>query len=415
MRCTTTPRFPSFLGASAALILLLLLPAPAGAGEEEGTPDDDAEVAQAPSPPQLFQPGASAVPFQETPESLPSLSAQSCNACHAPVFDQWVDSGHGHAWTSPLYQEALQRAEEPAYCLRCHVPLLNQRRNVVKGYDEGMLSRPRLEPNPRSDPTLQTEGVTCAACHVRDQVVYGPRTLLPGEAPHPVTAHPELGEPAFCAGCHQLVWPGTEDKPLYDTYREWEASAWGQAGVRCQDCHMPLQVGRVSGSRFAAHPDHHIAGASDDATLARALTVLVGPVPDQLQRGQALPVQVRVLNTGAGHHVPTGNPHSWVEVRVRCEGVEGIDPAQQSWPLRRVVQLDGEHAEGEDTRLASGAEVTFDYEVTPDKKLPAPSTLVLVVELAYHRLPAELVEQYGKTEQDVTRVFHRQEISIPLR
>jgi len=286
---------------------------------------------------------------------------------------------------------------------------------VVKGYDEGVLSRPRLEPNDRNDPTLQAEGVTCAACHIRDQQVYGPRTLVQGEAPHAVTAHPELAEPEFCAGCHQLAWPGTEDKPLYDTYREWEASAWGQAGVRCQDCHMPLQVGRVSGSRFAAHPDHHIVGASDDATLARSLTVPVGPVPATLQRGTELAVPVTVINTGAGHHVPTGNPHSWIEVRVFVEGVADMKPAEQSWALRREVALDGEHAEGQDTRLASGDQVTFDYAVTPDKKLPAPSTLSLVVELVYHRLPAELVEQYGKQEEEVARVFKRQEIVIPLR
>lgn len=414
MRYPLPLRSLTTLAGCAALLLALGLPSPSGAGE------DDAEGAeptapQAPRPPPLWKANQSAVPFQEVPEGLPSLSAQSCNACHGPVHARWIDSGHGRAWSSPLYQEALQRAEEPAYCLRCHIPLLNQRRSVVKGYDEGVLSRPRTEPNPRNDSTLRTEGVTCAACHVRDGVVYGPRTLVPGEAPHAVTAHPELGEPAFCASCHQLAWPGTEDKPLYDTYREWEASAWGQAGVRCQDCHMPLVVGRTSGSRFAAHPDHHVVGASDDATLARALTVLVGPTPAVLQRGTELAVAVRVLNTGAGHHVPSGNPHSWIELRARCEGVDGLEPAEQSWALRREVQLDGEHDEIQDTRLASGAEVTFDYAVTPDKKLPAPTTLVLVVELVYHRLPAELLEQYGKQEADVSRVFHRQEIAIPLR
>ena len=80
-----------------------------------------------------------------------------------------------------------------------------------------------------------------------------------------------------------------------------------------------------------------------------------------------------------------------------------------------VVSLEPDHAEGEDSRLPAGGEMSVDYAVTPDKKLPAPSTLVLVVELIYHRLPAELAEQYGKQPEEISRVFHRQAVRIPLR
>ena len=175
---------------------------------------------------------------------------------------------------------------------------------------------------------------------------------------------------------------------------------------------MPLEMGRVSATRFVAHPSHDCVGASDDAQLARAVTVLVGSVPPKLQRGDELTVQVRVINTGAGHHFPTGNPHSWVEATIHVEGVEGLEPQIQSWALRREVSLDPDHTQGEDTRLASGAEMLLDYAITPDKKLPAPGELKLIVQLVYHRLPQELAEQY---ELEDAHVFHRQVIEIPLR
>ncbi len=402
---------PAFLVSTLILLLVILPPATAADDEGEADPEAQAEQVVLPAEP-LFEPGAPSVPFQEVPEFLPSLSAQSCDACHGDVVEQWRRSGHGRAWHSPLYQKALDAAEEPAYCLRCHVPLLNQRAATITGYDEGQLSRPRLEDNERFDPTLQGEGVTCAACHVRDGRVLGPRTLIEGQGPHPVDHHPGLADSSLCANCHQLVWPGTEEDPLYDTYREWQGSAWSAGGVRCQDCHMPLQMGRVSATRFVAHPSHACSGSSDDAQLARALTVLVGTVPPTLQRGDELAVQVRLLNTGAGHHVPTGNPHSWIEATIHVEGIEGLDPHTLSHALRREVSLDGDHEQGEDTRLAAGAEKVLDYAVTPDKKLPAPGDLKLVVQLIYHRLPLELAEQY---EIEDAHVFHRQEISIPLR
>ncbi len=378
--------------------------------------DEGAAPAAPPPPTAMFDPDAPSVPFQEVPEHLASLSAQSCNACHPAFHAEWSTSGHGSAWSSPLYQEALSRAEEPAYCLRCHLPLLNQRPTTVRGYDEERLTRPQEEPNPRFDPTLRGEGVTCAACHVRDGVVWGYRSIAEGEAPHPVFHQPDLSNPAFCAACHQLTWPGTEDKPLYDTYREWEASSWGRAGVRCQDCHMPPRLGVVAGTRTAARPSHRILGASDDAMLARALTVQIGTTPPELQRGTELAVQVTVTNTGAGHHVPTGNPHSWIELRVHCDGVEGMDPSPRSWSIRRTIGVEpGERQEVEDTRLAAGAQLVADYAVTPDRKVKAPGTLELVVELVYHRLPPEMEELHEESAGEISRVFHRQVVRIPLR
>ncbi len=400
--------------------LLLCLPAnavPDGSDVPAANPGDDAPEGEAGPPPvaALFASGEAAVPFQELPESLPSISSQTCNACHGALVEQWSGSGHGGTWQSPLYRKALESAGNPQYCLRCHLPLQNQRSELIRGYDEATMAKPRLEPNPRFDPTLQGEGVTCAACHVRDGVVYGPRTLRPGTSPHPVYHHPDLGESVTCAACHQLAWPGTEEQPLYDTYREWQGSPWAEAGIGCQDCHMPLTLGPVSGERFAAHRSHQVLGSADDATLARAVTVQLGTLPPRLQRGTELPIRIEVMNTGAGHHVPTGNPHAWIEVKLVVDGVEGWSTDPVSWPIRRVVDLDGEHVLGEDTRIPAGGGATFEHTITPSKKATAPADLRVRVELVYHRLPADLVELHDQDPADISRVFHAQEILIPLR
>jgi len=398
--------------------LLLSLPAgavPDGSDVPEGdAADPEVDDGRPPVGP-LFVTGEAVVPYQALPEALPSLSAQSCNACHGALFEEWADSGHGDTWHSPLYREALAAAGTPTYCLRCHLPLENQRAELIRGYDEATLAKPKLDPNPRFAPTLRGEGVTCAACHVRDGQIYGPRTLRPGESPHPVSHHPDLGESVTCAACHQLTWPGTEEQPLYDTYREWQGSAWAQAGVGCQDCHMPLMAGPVSGERFAAHRSHRIHGSADDATLARAVTVQLGTLPARLQRGSELPIRIQVMNTGAGHHLPTGNPHAWVEVRLVVDGVEGWSTDPVSWPLRREVDLEGEHTLGEDTRIPAGGVATFEHTVTPGKRATAPSDLRVRVELVYHRLPTELAELHEQDPAAISRVFHAQEVLIPLR
>ena len=49
------------------------------------------------------------------------------------------------------------------------------------------------------------------------------------------------------------------------------------------------------------------------------------------------------------------------------------------------------------------------------KKATAPADLRVRVELVYHRLPADLVELHDQDPADISRVFHAQEILIPLR
>ena len=334
----------------------------------------------APVAPALWE-GGLPVALQSTPKGVGSLSAMSCNACHGTTHDQWAGGAHAQAWRAPLFQEALARVADATACTGCHLPLANQHSQLATGLRGGDPTRPEMAPNPLWDAGLMTEGVTCAACHVRGDTVVSTRPS-PG-APHPVAVSAELGTSESCATCHQLTWPGA-DKPFYDTYGEWAASAYASAGVRCQDCHMAPAAGPAAGGRFAA-----VAGHGFEADVRRALTVLVQLDAPAAQRGSPLRAAVRVRNSGAGHAVPTGSPFVGMTLRVRLLGADGK-------PLAADVRAEFSRTIAEappwptlaDTRLAPGAESTIDARFTVDQKTSA-QLARLVVEAVRHVGPAE--------------------------
>jgi nitrate/TMAO reductase-like tetraheme cytochrome c subunit len=312
----------------------------------EPTPVEPAPVA--PPAPKLF-PDGPPVAIQALPPGLHNITAQNCNACHGAVHDDWAASAHAHAGSDPVYREAIARAGNTPACTSCHYPLANQHESLAAGYKDGDLTRPELRDNPSWDPSLMSEGVGCAACHIRDGVVISTRAVT--NAPHPVAASSELSDPAFCATCHQLTWPGA-DKPFYDTYGEWSASAYRTAGIRCQDCHMPAKAGLATASRFAASPSHAMS-----ADPRRALSVLVDIPSASVQRGEGFPVKLRIVNTGAGHSVPTGSPYKAYVIEAELLDADGkkLAPPFQLRLERKIADAPP-WATLSDDRIAAGGE-----------------------------------------------------------
>lgn len=224
---------------------------------------------------------------------LATLSAQTCAGCHVRAHDDWVGSAHATAWTSPTFRAAVAAAGDSTMCLGCHLPLRVQHEELADGYLDGDVTRPRLVPNPAFDATLQSEGVTCVVCHVRDGVVLSANPPQP--APHPTVQSAELRDESLCATCHELSWPGG-DRPFYDTVGEWEKAGFKAGGVQCRACHMAERDGEPG------HTFH--------LPAARALTTLVQLPSTRVTPGQPLDVTVTLVNTGAGHSVPSGNPFS---------------------------------------------------------------------------------------------------------
>ncbi len=313
------------------------------------------------------------VALQQTPEGLANLSAQGCNACHWQAHDDWANTPHAKAWSDPEYQEAMARVGNTTACRSCHLPLANQHHRLAAGFVGGDFTRPQMTENQIWDATLMSEGVTCAACHVRDGVVVSTRAAP--DAPHPVAVSAELHSPELCATCHQLTWPGA-DRPFYDTYGEWKNSAYAQAGISCQECHMPATPGASAASRFAARPSHAFA-----ASLDRGLSVLFDLDTPEVQRGSPFPVRVRLQNTGAGHHIPTGSPFKSYRVSLLIEDAAGeaLAPAAEL-TLGRTVAAAPPWDTLSDNRIPAGGEVAFEhvFEVS-QKKAAQRGTLVVRV------------------------------------
>jgi hypothetical protein len=269
-------------------------------------------------------------------------SAERCGSCHETQLEAWSASRHSVAHSNDIYQAGL--VDEPsAFCVNCHSPLPEQVDEVLANLRWYAWKDPveRFGAEPERLPERRAgEGVTCAACHVRDGVVLGTGEGL--GATHGVRETPELSSPELCAGCHEFrtpifhgdTWTLT-DVPMQSTYSEWQE--WG-GDQTCQDCHMP-------------DGDHRFRGAHDRDFLVGSLAVEVG--------GSALTLR----SVGVGHSLPTGDlfrnltveahdGHDWAVVhRIGRRFEERRDPQTLGWTKglvedsslrpgeRRVVQL----------------------------------------------------------------------------
>ncbi len=163
-------------------------------------------------------------------------------------------------------------------------------------------------------------------------------------------ATPAFEQSAFCRGCHQFPEDGVRlnDKLLENTYNEWLASPQARQGQSCQTCHMPDRR-------------HLWRGIHDPEMTRQAVKVEV--VPRGCGEDDSLRAEVRVENTGAGHHLPTYvTPAVYVTVRLLdcamsvLPGTEEVRAVQ-----RRVVLTTEEGREVFDTRIPAGGRWVFDY------------------------------------------------------
>jgi hypothetical protein len=329
----------------------------------------------------LFPAELGPLPIEKIPNFLASLSAQTCDSCHGEIHDQWAKSGHSTASTNPAYLAASRSLGSPLLCDECHRPLLQQRASIRRGPVGSDGSR---QPNPLWDPLLALEGVTCVVCHLRGDNIVGPRELRSGQAPHPVERDDRLAGPEACAYCHQLALPGAEEHPFIDTLGEWAASPQGQAGISCQDCHMPLQSGVIAGSRYAAFSSHGMTeGRTNVAAIARALLVDLKIKDANVQRGTPFRATASVANIGAGHAVPTGDPAHRLELRLEVldsRGKKARGAAPASLWLGREVGSTPPFAAVSDSRLQPGESRSLDYRFVPHRRsAPGEWTILLTV------------------------------------
>ena len=132
--------------------------------------------------------------------------AKRCADCHADIFKEWEKSRHALAWKSEQFRRETENFRK-LKCLSCHAP---------------------HQVDPEKKPALRVEfredGVSCVACHFKEETkaMHGP--LKVWSPPHPSKKDLSYIRSNFCAGCHQ------------ETYKEWKLT---KVQKTCQACHMP--------------------------------------------------------------------------------------------------------------------------------------------------------------------------------
>ncbi len=284
------------------------------------------------------------IPSQPAPAGLASVSAQTCTPCHADIAAEWAESGMAQSFSDPIFQAEWDHQKNFYYCLSCHAPLEAQQPTRVTGLSKISPPTPVEEVNPLFSAKLQSEGVTCVSCHLKDGAMVGPHEV---NAPHPTRMDPTLGEAQTCERCHQMPQiPFTRsDRPLTDTHAEW--AQWQEVtGSRetCTDCHMP-EVKRRSalGSPVRIGRRHTFPGAWDDELVRQGLGVQDASI-------EAEGVGLTLVNR-AGHRFPSGEPGRALVVKAIYYEEDGTEVGESAHRIERRVVIPSGRELGDNTLL----------------------------------------------------------------
>ncbi|MBC7884549.1 MAG: cytochrome C554 and C-prime [Saprospiraceae bacterium] len=269
-----------------------------------------------------------AVPHQEIPDGLTSLSAKQCGACHVQHYDEWKKSTHAHAWNDLQFQSELKKESSPFLCINCHIPLQNQQEYLIKGLEDGNIYKPVKEINPYFDKALQSEGITCAGCHVRNNTIIG--STGSKLAPHVVKVDKLYLSETLCISCHNanaVITPTLACS--FETGDEWKAGPFF-GKKNCLDCHMPETYRSiVTGMPKTKSRFHSFAGSGipkfDTISTDRleSLEFKYSRIGTFYQISDSLKFTLGLTNVHAGHRVPTGDPERFIEIEIILKDTSG--------------------------------------------------------------------------------------------
>jgi nitrate reductase cytochrome c-type subunit len=321
------------------------------------------------------------VSTSNTPDLMVTLRADECAACHQDFYDEWRTTIHSQAWTDPYFQVDWRFDRSQQVCKNCHIPLDRQQEHIVLGFRDKARWDPILVPNPDFDPKLQHEGVTCAACHLRDGKIVG--VLGIQDAPHPVQQVDDPNE--MCVQCHVVEgdrWDTffrfppcgtvaeiqsnprsrltqddfetladhsgtlpeapvtarmvTPSQPGHSQGKTGEMAIPDTASLGCVQCHMPLvERPLVAGGQVRPARQHLWRGGHDPAMVKQGLEVLFAKA--EKQSGEERKFILTITNVGAAHYIPTGTPDRYLTVDLRLLDSEGTILKEQNHSIKRTI------------------------------------------------------------------------------
>ncbi len=240
-----------------------------------------------------------------------------------------------------------------AYCKACHAPLPEDVGHID---DTNLPPRGQLPISKLGGHNDVTEGVTCAVCHVRDNVRHGPpnpSATLAKILNYPVVYDKRYMRADFCLPCHQFPAENNVDidhtfakasgkRPVADVYMEWLFGPYARRGIQCQSCHMPNR-------------EHTWKGGRDTETVRQGIKMAAAVGVE----GDVLSVEVKLANVGCGHSFPGGweaAGHVFVEL---VNGNKVIATAEKRIGRDLVRGESGWLREYDDTRIPPDVELVF--------------------------------------------------------
>lgn len=340
-----------------------------------------------------------AVPNQEIPQGLTSLSAKQCGVCHQKHYEEWSMSTHAHAWTDLQFQAELKKESSPFMCINCHIPLQNQQEYIIKGLVDGDIYQPVKEKNPYFDPELQLEGINCASCHVRNNTIIGPTGAQ--NTPHKTIKDPDFLSETLCISCHNATAVITPTLACtFETGDEWKAGPYF-GKKNCISCHMEVverEIVHGFGKRISHL--HYFAGSGIpkfDTVETKGLNGL-GIYANLARRtyniGDSIVSTLKVKNEFAGHKVPTGDPERFFLISFELKNDSGRVLESKTERIGEQWEWYPEAKKLDDNNLLPGEERVFTFTYETKKK----GDIELNINIKKYRLNQEAAE-YNKLNE----------------
>jgi len=341
-----------------------------------------------------------AIPHQEIPEGLTSLSAESCKNCHQEHYEEWKHSTHAYAWKDKQFQSELKKESSPYLCINCHIPLQNQQKYIVTGLVDGDVYQPVKKKNPHYDEQLREEGINCASCHVRDGYVIGPTGT--SKAPHKTKKDTVHLSEQLCITCHNATAVVTPTLACtFETGDEWKSGPY-YGKKNCISCHMPeLNRSIVLGYDKRKSRKHSFVGSGipKDTTYVPERLDGYAFYPSTLQKNykmkDSLIFNFRVKNEYAGHRVPTGDPERFFIFQFQLLDASGVVIDNKKERIGEEWQWYPEAKKVSDNNMNPLEERTFNF----NSLLKQKGNYTLLIEVTKHRMNEETAK-YNKLGKD---------------
>ncbi len=283
-----------------------------------------------------------------------------CGGCHNDFYQQWsqamMSKAYTHEWDEIEYFKlAVAHAEaNPELkdvvdgCNGCHTPM---------AYLAGNVTPPKPSEGSRAN-----ESVSCEVCHLitgsEGDTAYNFNWVIePGQTKyssregdmtspnHKIIATDLHSSTKICGSCHNEKSPfGVWVK---STQLEWEAGPYADAGVMCQDCHMPdteMKTAKM-GTTYPDARTHLFNGAHDPGKVRGTIELRIQPDIRESVPGEVVVFTTTVFNQKTGHKFPTGS----VEDRIVWLHVEAEDENGKKYH----IPVDKKGFEGEEYTIAS--------------------------------------------------------------